>query len=148
MDMGGTASLPAVPAIDLPYDASSPKVARRWAANTLKEVVNDDMAYDITVCLSELVTNSLEHTTPTIDRKDLTCKIHVRSLPSVTLIHVECIDPGSQQSTPNRRPASDTDINGRGLKIVESLADEWGHDDTVPGQRTTWFIVVVGRLAA
>jgi anti-sigma regulatory factor (Ser/Thr protein kinase) len=138
-----SASLSAVPSIDLPYDRSSVGVARRWAADVLAGVVGDDVINDVTVCLSELVTNSLKHTAPTVDRKDITCKIHVRPLRSIMLIHVECVDPGSKQHAPVARPVSGTDEQGRGLQIVAGIATEWGDDDSVSGQRTTWFIVDV-----
>jgi anti-sigma regulatory factor (Ser/Thr protein kinase) len=131
--------------IDLPYDTSSARAARHWAATVLDGVIGDDVVYDITVCVSELVTNSIEHTTPTDHRKDVTCKIYIRHLTTTTLVHLECVDPGSEERAPIDRWAADNDEHGRGLRIVDGFADEWGYDDTVPDQRTTWFIIVVQR---
>ena len=134
---------PEAPSIDLPYDASSVRAARHWTASVLDGVVGRDLIYNITVCVSELVTNSIEHTAPTDHRKDVTCKVRIRPLVSATLIHVECIDAGSEKRKPIGRAVVDTDEHGRGLHIVAGFADDWGYDDTIPGQRTTWFIVVV-----
>lgn len=138
----GMANLPTTQAVDLPYDPSSVSVARHWITDILSGVVSDDIIYNVTVCVSELVTNSLEHTAPTDERKDITCRIHVKLLTSMLLIHVECIDPGSQGSAPAGRQAAATDEHGRGLQIVKEFGDEWGYDDKICGQRTTWFIVV------
>jgi len=87
--------------------------------------------------VSELVTNAVQHTQSR--RPGGTVTVVVIDLAGG--LRVEVIDEGSARSVPVvRDDLCGTD--GRGLFLVESLADEWGYQrDT--GGTTVWF-----RLAA
>ncbi|WP_232246752.1 ATP-binding protein [Kitasatospora mediocidica] len=66
--------------------------------------------------LSELVTNALLHT-PHGARVDVLLDVRGR-------LRVEVRDDSVQLPRPRR--AADTDTSGRGLVLVEALADDWG----------------------
>ncbi|AKH83613.1 6-phosphofructokinase [Streptomyces sp. CNQ-509] len=76
-----------------------------------------DRADDIRVCVSELATNALRHTP--VGRRFL---VRVAVQPHV--VQVEVHDPGDGE--PHVCSPADTDDRGRGLLLVEALADDWG----------------------
>lgn len=142
-----TAVIPPLPIECFPYDPRSPAEARHWARDVLKTdgLASDEEIYDITVCVSELVTNSIEHTNPVRDCARISLKIRLDPLPSKTRIYVEVTDAGSADRTPIKRQATATDLDGRGLKIVSEYADAWGYEDLADGRRTTWFVKFTER---
>jgi anti-sigma regulatory factor (Ser/Thr protein kinase) len=56
-------------------------------------------------------------------------------------LRVEVVDDGPAQSDPHGRPRLD---HGRGLTVVDALADEWGLDQTSRRTRL-WFVVDTRR---
>lgn len=77
---------------------------------------------------SELVTNALVHTD---DGAVLTATVGPRGL------RVEVRDFVSREPRP-RRPCTDDGTHGRGLVLVEALADEWGVSTHGTG-KSVWF---------
>jgi anti-sigma regulatory factor (Ser/Thr protein kinase) len=85
--------------------------------------------YDASLCLSELVTNAIQH--PAAEAGD---EIELELSLSDDALHVKVIDPGG-----DFRPGTPTegDERGWGLFIVDQLSTRWG---TQPGARTVmWF---------
>lgn len=122
----------------LPHDASACSQARRWVADHLDPLGLDPaLRYDVVLCVDELVSNVVDHTF---------------SEPVVTLtvgeaILVEVDDansvPPSVQAPTLSRP------RGRGLQIVDGLADRWGAAVRDDGGKVVWFSVPVpGPLRA
>jgi anti-sigma regulatory factor (Ser/Thr protein kinase) len=87
--------------------------------------------------VSELVTNAVQHTQSRLPGGTVT--LVVADLADG--IRVEVIDEGSARSVPVVRDDL-TATDGRGLFLVQSLADEWGYLSEGDGT-TVWF-----RLAA
>lgn len=107
-----------------------------WARRWLRDALEFNTEFNVQVAcllLTELVTNAVLHA-----RTPMT----VRAIDSGDVLRVEVIDTGGDGV---RRPdgagvALDDDESGRGLQIVEMLADRWGLSSTRDGAGTTaWF---------
>ncbi|WP_436789090.1 ATP-binding protein [Yinghuangia sp. YIM S10712] len=97
--------------------------------------LGDEVATTAQLLLSELVTNACRHARPLPgDRVTVRCALS----PTRTL-RVEVTD-GDPLELPYPRRASPTDISGRGLALVATLADAWGVR-ALPGTtgKTVWF---------
>ncbi|MEU8586922.1 ATP-binding protein [Streptomyces sp. NPDC048664] len=77
-----------------------------------------DRIDDITLCVSELANNAVQHGTPA---GHLFC---VRVIVNETLLRIEVHDAG--ENRPQLRSPEDDDLSGRGLVLVAALADDWG----------------------
>jgi anti-sigma regulatory factor (Ser/Thr protein kinase) len=109
-----------------PSSAASVKKARRFIGQCLADVppeVRDDVA----LLVSELATNAVRHSA---------AEFVVVADRNGTRIRVEVTDAGRGAPEP-RTPSSD-EPSGRGLRIVEALADDWGIDRGRRGT-TVWF---------
>ena len=120
----------------LPADPTSVSAARRFVADQ-----TDDLPMwaqeALSVCVSELATNSVKHAgTP----------FTLRVVRTPSEVRVEVTDHDA--ALPRVRNPSTTDLRGRGLQIVEALSDDWGTEqaDPPPG-KTVWFVVRIGRDA-
>ncbi|MFD6761173.1 ATP-binding protein [Streptomyces roseolus] len=93
--------------------------ARRWARKRLAgSGIGDDepLAETLVLLISELVTNAVVHTgCPAVLRMLFAAEGGVR---------VEVAD--SSELPPRPRRAAGEDTNGRGLELVDGLADRWG----------------------
>ena len=89
--------------------------------------------YDASLCLTELVTNAIQHSSA---RGDLELTLVVDG----ERLRVEVVDPGGG-FVPG--PSGKGDEGGWGLVIVDRLADRWGVE---PGERTlVWFEMLTGN---
>nr|WP_308457926.1 ATP-binding protein [Streptomyces sp. SM11] len=89
-----------------------------------------DRSDDALLCLSELATNAIRHAVPQggyflvaaslIDGR-LRVEVHDQS---GRLPHINCPDA--------------EDVSGRGLLLVDALADGWGVQPRVPSGKTVW----------
>ncbi|WP_407566276.1 ATP-binding protein [Streptomyces sp. 184] len=91
--------------------------ARDFVVDLLAPGTDAGLADDIRVCVSELATNALRHTPPGRD-------FLVRVLPRDGALRIEVHDAGS--GTPHLCTPAKTDDRGRGLRLVDALADDWG----------------------
>lgn len=99
----------------LPARPASVGAARRWLADTLASWDLLGVDYDISVVLSELVTNAVLHA-----GTDLT----VRASYEDGAVHLEVED--SSPALPIARSRSPSATTGRGLLLVEALTSSWG----------------------
>ncbi|QKW19065.1 ATP-binding protein [Kitasatospora sp. NA04385] len=90
--------------------------------------VPEELADTAELLASELVTNALVHTGRGA--------VFDAVLTEESRLRVEVQDGAVQ--VPSRRAASDTATSGRGLFLVEALADDWGVQLRADG-KTTWF---------
>jgi anti-sigma regulatory factor (Ser/Thr protein kinase) len=108
------------------YEPGSVRAARRFVSDQLADVDGARNA-DVTLMVSELASNSIRHAgtgfTVTIDRL-------------AAGIHIEISDQGS--SPPTMRDHDLHAVSGRGLRIIDELAERWGIDAT-PDGNTVWF---------
>ncbi|WP_184734190.1 ATP-binding protein [Streptomyces netropsis] len=84
---------------------------------------------DVQLVVSELVTNSFRYGTEPGDRVALTISA------SANRVRVEVHDPTRRR--PRFKPESEERQRGRGMFIVEHLAEIWGVDDRPLG-KTVW----------
>ena len=111
--------------IDLPAEPGSPGRARRFVCDAL-----DDVATDVeraALLVSELVTNAVLHA-----RTELEVVVEVRA----RLVQVSVRDGSGAK--PALRRYDRFAATGRGLHLLETLADRWGVD--VEGdEKRVWF---------
>lgn len=119
--------------LGLEDDARAPGLARRFLRRTLAEWgVEDEPVETAELCLSELVTNAVIHAgasselTLTLDDGMLTVAVRDHGGAGAAAHPVEDDDPMR--------------VFGRGLVLVDALADSWGADRDEVGT-TSWFVL-------
>jgi len=106
--------------------------ARRFAAGALNGV-SAEVAEAVVLIASELASNSVRHAASAFE-------VRVEQLPDQ--IHIEVEDDGDGE--PAIRTPGLTDTSGRGLQIVQALADEWGVVPKVQRSgKTVWVKIAV-----
>jgi anti-sigma regulatory factor (Ser/Thr protein kinase) len=109
-------------------DLESTTAARRFAERTMTDWSVDGERFETArLLVSELVANAVTHA-----ETDVTLQLDL----SPERLRIEVRD-GADGEPRARRPRHD-DPTGRGLMIVEALADRWGVEPTPPG-KTVWF---------
>ncbi|MDQ8704615.1 ATP-binding protein [Streptomyces sp. LHD-70] len=107
--------------------------ARRWARSRLAGSgieVDEPLAETLVLLISELVTNAVVHTgCPAVLR--LLLPRLPESAPAT--VRVEVTDASTRPPRP--RQAEGDDTNGRGLALVDGLADRWGWQSDGAGKR-------------
>ncbi|WP_329176316.1 ATP-binding protein [Streptomyces sp. NBC_01477] len=110
---------------------SRPEYVREVRAFTRDALAGLDHAVgDIVLCVSELATNAVRHSTP----HDGTFHLDIRV--GRDKLRVECHDSGSKK--PTLQTPSDADEGGRGLLLVQALASRWGVSSRPLG-KCVWF---------
>jgi anti-sigma regulatory factor (Ser/Thr protein kinase) len=111
--------------LDLPFTPESAAVARRrlveWLAATEARKERLD---DARLVVSELVGNAVRHARPLADGT-----MRVAWTAGPTGVDIAVTDGGAL-TTPERADAGVSDLAGRGLSIVETLADRWWVEST------------------
>jgi serine/threonine-protein kinase RsbW len=114
-----------------------------WRANSVAEVrralvddlqrrdVSDAVIDEAEIVVSELVSNAIRHARPLSDGK---LRVHWKVKAGV--VEVEVTDGGGD-SSPRPAPRTIWAPSGRGLRIVRSLAHEWGVTEDRNGS-TVW----------
>jgi anti-sigma regulatory factor (Ser/Thr protein kinase) len=106
--------------------------ARRFVSESIVNVPRD-VTETVALIASELATNSVRHAASAFE-------IRVEQLPD--RIHIEVEDDGGGHPVVKSPDPSDT--SGRGLQIVQALADEWGviPKAQAPG-KTVWVTIAL-----
>ncbi|AZM47120.1 ATP-binding protein [Streptomyces sp. WAC 06738] len=89
-----------------------------------------ERAEDIRVCVSELATNALLHGTP----RGREFRVHVAV--DVGAVRIEVHD--ASDALPRLLTPAETDDRGRGLQLVDALADDWGTSDRQGIGKVVW----------
>lgn len=113
----------------LPPTAESATVARWLVTDLLRDIADPDALDTAALLTTELVSNAIRHT-----GDELTLSVRLES----GMLRVGVSD------TSHRRPqlvqAGSRDTSGRGLHLVEALADRWGVDPDAHGLgKTVWY---------
>lgn len=124
---------PVATSVTLEADARNVGSARRLLQDAMSRSGADAHIDDAVLVLSEIVTNAFVHT-----GTDVT--VLVWSTPRGTRVEVE----DSGRHLPVRRRYADTAGTGRGLQLVEELADRWGAQRRGNG-KAVWF--EIGQVA-
>ncbi|MEU1016586.1 ATP-binding protein [Streptomyces sp. NPDC005898] len=114
------------------FDARPESVgqARSFTSEALAGWGLPDRAEDVRLCVSELATNALVHGTAPGHG------FLVRLGADEGVVHLEVHD--SRRRHPEARQAAGTDTSGRGLILVNALADGWGVEDRTPVGKVVW----------
>jgi phosphoserine phosphatase RsbU/P len=117
-------------------DPASVRLARRFILESV-ELLGLQRLPDIQLMVSELATNAVVHAKSQFD-------VVVERVDRET-VRVEVRDFG--HGVPAVIPGA-TGSGGRGLKIVDLLAQSWGVENRPAGQgKSTWFVVAVGAYS-
>jgi two-component sensor histidine kinase len=106
--------------------------ARRAFVSDVAAQVDRDVAGEAAVVVSELLGNAVRHAPAMPDGRVL-MRWQVRD----GVVDVEVTDGGGSSPVEPRRPSTRRP-DGRGLRIVRSLSEEWGVIDRPDGCRTVW----------
>jgi anti-sigma regulatory factor (Ser/Thr protein kinase) len=109
--------------IDLAGDRSAARQARAFAQEALADWHRENMMDEVSLAVSELVTNAVVHA-----ESDVT--LTLVDLDSVVQIRVQ----DDQPKPPQVRRAATYETGGRGLQIVTTLSSRWGVDPAPPGK--------------
>ncbi|MCW2871573.1 ATP-binding protein [Actinacidiphila oryziradicis] len=122
-------------AFELPvHDASVGEARRRVRTLLSRCTFSEEACYTATLVISELVTNALKHTAG----KTVSCLLRADD----RHIHLQVTDQGADAGEPKMREAGAGDENGRGLQLVNSLADGWGVATSESGQgHVVWAVL-------
>lgn len=107
-----------------PWSASA---ARRFVDETLGRWECDDVLDTVSLLVSELVTNAVLHA-----RSEIEVSVHLLA----DRLRIEVGD--ASDDFVRRRAAADDEGSGRGMMMVETLAQAWGVD-VRPGGKVVWF---------
>ena len=115
----------------LPADATAPRSARGLLQEAARDWdVDDDLYHDAAMVVTELVANAVDHartsSTLTVDLDDRGLRLAVRD--------------ASPDSAPRPRPVDPAAPRGRGLQMVDALADSWGVTPHTDG-KTVWAVL-------
>src|SRR5687768_14760881 len=103
--------------VTLPPDTRSPSQARRFVSRVLAEEAQEPLASTVALLVSEMVTNAVLHA-----RTEITVSVEYQG----DWLRVEVAD--ESPINPTVRSFSRQAATGRGLQLVEELADRWGTD--------------------
>ncbi|MFZ1286207.1 MAG: ATP-binding protein [Candidatus Phosphoribacter sp.] len=116
----------------MPWSTHAAPQIRRMVVEDLHSLaVSSEVIDDAEIVVAELVSNALRHARPLGDGT-----LRVRWKVKAGVVEVEVSDGGGP-STPRPAPQALWSTSGRGLRIVRSLAHEWGVTDDKSG-RTIW----------
>ena len=116
----------------VPWRMRSAVDVRRAVVTELRKLeVDTNVVHEAELVISELVSNSVRHANPLPDGT-----IRVNWTLRAGVVEVEVTDGGGP-TVPRPAPRSLWSPNGRGLRIVRSLAHEWGVLEDRSG-RTVW----------
>jgi len=120
--------------IDVGDDPRSASAARRATAAQLDRWELDELRPDAELLVSELVTNAVLHSAG-----DVTVTLAVAD----GLLEVGVTDPGSPLRPQRRSGPPWNAEGGRGLRLVDRIATEWGVAALARGKQV-WFRLQVG----
>jgi PAS domain-containing protein/anti-sigma regulatory factor (Ser/Thr protein kinase) len=114
-----------------PLDPASASAARRFVTDVLSQWGHQSLSYQVTLMASELVTNSVLHTSGELELGLILDDDRVR---------VEVVD--RSERLPTLQQPDDEAPGGRGLLIISALAHRWGVDGRGDG-KAVWFEVML-----
>jgi anti-sigma regulatory factor (Ser/Thr protein kinase) len=114
-----------------PAIPQSVHAARRFATGALADSPGATLEA-VELMVSELATNCIRH-----ER----ASFHIAILRTAHQIRVEVTDSGA--GTPTMRSPGPDEPSGRGLQIVDMLAQDWGVEPEMPSGKTVWFTLDV-----
>lgn len=105
------------------------RAAREFVADALEAERFTGDVDTVLLLVSELVTNAVRHAATPFE---ITVEVHGDS------VRVVVIDEDVDHQPRVQHPGPE-DTNGRGLLIVDELAEGWGSDEVGVGNKAVWF---------
>lgn len=131
-EFGGTIGIGSARTIRAPWRGSSiPRVRAAICVDLAARSVDEETIDEVAIVASELVANALRHARPLHDN---TVRVHWTEKNGV--VEVDVTDGGGE-TAPKAMPKAVFAPSGRGLRIVRSLAHEWGVTEK-KGAVTVW----------
>lgn len=116
----------------VPHSPAAVTRTRRAIVDDLRGIdVSPNVVDEVGLVVSELLGNAVRHASPLPDGR-----LRVRWQVKAGVVELDVTDGGAR-TTPTSREPSPLATSGRGLRIVRSLAHEWGVSDEAEG-RTVW----------
>lgn len=116
----------------VPHHARGAQQARHRLAAELAGVLPPTLLSDVVAVVAELVGNSIRHAGP-LPGGVVRVAWRVREFSGGSAVEVRVTDGGAQE-IPAPRDAGPEELDGRGLTIVQALADRWGVERDGLGQ--------------
>lgn len=116
-------------------ESANASLARRFLTSTLQEWHCDRIADTAILLVGELVANVVLHAQTAFE-----VTVHLEG----QRLRVEVGDADAR--LPTRKHYSATSTTGRGLTMLDELADSWGAESTAGGKRV-WFELEIGPVA-
>jgi anti-sigma regulatory factor (Ser/Thr protein kinase) len=123
-----TADEPALD-FDLDPEPSSSRAARARVHDALAKWDGGELVDPVELLVSELVTNAVVHVGADV-------RLRLERLPAG--VRVRVFDAGDDTLSARRRDVPPDSPSGRGLLIVDNVADRWGVERTASGKQV-WF---------
>lgn len=112
--------------LELPALPTAAAIARSFVRRLWSSLENADTLDGVVLCVSELVTNALDHAIPPYE---------LRVARRNGGLRIEVTDACDRP--PVLQPLSPAASRGRGIFLVESIATRWGVEPSPPG-KTVW----------
>jgi anti-sigma regulatory factor (Ser/Thr protein kinase) len=120
--------------LTLPFSHESPREARRIVDRLPLEEASEAQ-FNLRLLVTELVTNAVLHA-----KQGMSGVITVAISIAAGKVRVEVANPGSGFAVPHQGGMPRNTIGGRGLRLVEALADRWDAcHDAEASQTVVWF---------
>jgi anti-sigma regulatory factor (Ser/Thr protein kinase) len=116
----------------VPHHARGARQARHRLTAALTGSIPPALLADVISVAAELIANAVRHAEP-LPGGVVRLAWRLKTSDEMRMIEVRVTDGGASQ-LPRPRSASIDEADGRGLKIVEALADRWGVDKDGLGQ--------------
>jgi hypothetical protein len=114
----------------------SPKTARDFTKRTLNTWNVEDLYNDVSVVVSELVTNALCHGLSDVSYSALARPIQLMLLARDNRMLAAVVDPSDK--TPILASSKQVAETGRGLRIIAVMSDSWGWVPFATGGKAVW----------
>jgi len=132
----GWACLPDITSWAPGADAGPVRVAREFTVATVRRWGVAERSDDITIVVSELLTNALRHALPVLSDGEPRRAIRLGLLKPGPWVLCAVSDPSRAVPVP-RTPGSLAEA-GRGLHIIHALSDNWGYTTPDETGKVVW----------
>jgi len=123
--------------------ARSVRAARDFTVATLRQCRTAHSSQDVTVVVSELVTNALRHALPELGATGRRGQIRLGLLEYGPWLLCAVADPS--RATPVPRLSGSLAETGRGLQMICALSDLWGYTEPGDAGKVVWAMFTARR---